>query len=173
MDKTLQRLLDFRYADFNDRHVFTTKLRLMIYLGYWLLVFAFFPELLWADWPVMFWVSVTFVVTTVCYYFILKEHIPYVLFIVELMADAAAQTIIVYITGGTSSKLFVIYILYCVAGGLIYNWRVSAGIAILSLLFYCGMLICFQQGWLPPFEYEMRTSCPVSLRSRGKIFRLL
>ncbi len=153
MNQALQHLMDFRYADFNARHVFTTKLRLVIYVGYWVLVMAFFPDLLWADKPIMFWISLTFVVTTVCYHFILNERIPYILFIVELMADVAAHTILIYITGGVSSKLFVIYILYCLAGGLIYNWRVSAIIATLAVLFYSGLILSLKLEWVEPFTF--------------------
>ncbi len=156
MDKALQRLLDFRYADFNDRHVFTTKLRVLIYLGYWVLVIAFFPDLLWARQPIMLWISLTFVVTTICYHFILNERLPYLLFIVELMADIAAHSILIYISGGAASKLFIIYILYCLAGGLIYNWRVSAVIAALAMLFYSVLLIALEVGWLEPFVYEIQ-----------------
>lgn len=154
MDKALQRLLDFRYADFSDRHIFTTKLRLLIFLGYWVLVLLFFPSLLWTKPPIMLWISLTFLITTTCYHFILNNKIPYILFIVELMADVAAHTLLIYITGGVTSKLYVIYILYCLAGGLLYNWRVSAVIAVLAVSFYSFLITGLHVGFIQPFEFD-------------------
>lgn len=154
IDQALKKILDFKYADFSDRHVFTTKLRLVIFLGFWALIIAFFPSLLWADQPIMLCVSLTFLVTTICYHFILSEKIPYLLFIIELADDIAAHTILIYVTGGMQSKLYIIYIVYCLSGGLIYNWRVSAVIACLALTFYTGLILVLRFEWLEPFVYQ-------------------
>jgi signal transduction histidine kinase len=148
--------LDLQYPDFTARHVFTAKLRLVIIVGFWALCLFFYPGLLTLDQPIMLIISLTFVVTTICYAFILRGIWPVFFFIIELAADVAAQTVLVYLTGGPNSNFFTIYIIYCAAGGLFYNYRVSAVISVLALFFYSLLLIATRWHWIEPFSYPFR-----------------
>ena len=146
-------LLDLRFPAFTARHVFTAKLRLVILVGFWFLCVVFYPGLVTLEQPIMLIVSMTFVVTTICYSFILKGIGPVFFFIIELAADVAAQTVLVYLTGGIHSNFFTVYIIYCVSGGLFYNYRVSAVIALLVGFFYIGLFLATQWGWISGFAY--------------------
>ncbi len=145
--------MDLRYPDFTARHVFTAKLRLVIITSFWMLSIFVFPGILTLSEPIMLWISATFVVTTVCYAFILKGIWPIFFFIVELAADICAHTILIYMTGGVKSNFISIYIIYCAAGGLFYNYRVSLVIALLALSFYSFLLAGASWGWLHPYSY--------------------
>lgn len=146
-----QVLLDFRFPDFAARHVFTLKLRLVILIGFWVLIAGVYPWILTLDIPVMIIISATFVVTTICYACILRGISPVPLFILELAADVAAQTVLVYLTGGSQSNFYTIYIIYCAAGGLFYNYRVAIVISLLALVFYTALLAALHWGWVPEF----------------------
>lgn len=156
MEYSPHALLDLRYPDFTARHVFTAKLRLVILTGFWLLCVFFYPGILTLPQPIMLIVSLTFVLTTVCYYFILRGVWSIFFFILELVADVAAQTVVVYLTGGPRSDFFTVYLIYCIAGGLFYNYRVSAIIALIAVSFYSGLLLATHWGWIHSFSYPFR-----------------
>lgn len=149
-------LLDLRYPDFTARHVFTAKLRLVILVGFWLTCVLLYPGLLTLKQPIMLIISLTFVMTTISYFFILKGILPLFFFILELVADVMAHTVLVYITGGPQSNYFTIYIIYCAAGGLFYNYRVSIVISIIVLSFYSALLTAIWGGWLEQFSYPFQ-----------------
>lgn len=153
MNYSPHSLLDIRFSDFTARHVFSAKLRLVILIGYWLLSIFLYPSLLTLDQPVMLIISGTFVVTTICYAFILKGIWPIFFFVIELAADVTAQTVLIYLTGGPSSTFFTVYIIYAAAGGLFYNYRVASVIAVLAEIFYGCLLIATFQHWLEPFFF--------------------
>ncbi len=148
-------LLDLRFPDFTARHVFTLKLRLVILAGFWVLIAGFYPWILTLDIPIMMIISGTFVVTTICYAFILRGIKPIFFFVLELAADVTAQTVLVYLTGGTKSNFYTIYIIYCAAGGLFYNVRVSIVISFLVVTFYSGLMLATSSGWVLPFSYPL------------------
>lgn len=156
MEYSPHALLDLRYHDFTARHVFSAKLRLVILIGFWSLCLFFFPGILLLKQPVTLIISGTFVLTTVCYYFILRGTWPIFFFILELAADVAAQTVLVYLTGGSQSSFFTIYIIYCAAGGLFYNYRVSAVISFLAIFFYSALLLFIHWGVLSDFSYPFQ-----------------
>lgn len=147
--------MDFRFQDFTARHVFTAKLRLVIIVGFWALISIFYPWILTLDQPIMLLISLTFVLTTVCYFFILRGVAPVFFFILELVADVAAQTVLIYLTGGAKSNFYTIYIIYCAAGGLFYNYRVSLVISAIILTFYSSLLLATHAGWVSEFSYPI------------------
>lgn len=149
------KFLDFRFQDFTARHVFTAKLRLVIIIGFWGLISFFYPWILTLEQPIMLIISLTFVLTTVCYFFILRGIAPVFFFILELVADVAAQTVLVYLTGGAKSNFYTIYIIYCAAGGLFYNYRVSVVISAIILTCYSSLLVATQAGWIAEFSYPI------------------
>lgn len=149
------KFLDFRFQDFTARHVFTAKLRLVIIVGFWGLISFFYPWILTLDQPIMLLISLTFVLTTLCYFFILRGVAPVFFFILELVADVAAQTVLVYLTGGAKSNFYTIYIIYCAAGGLFYNYRVSLVISAIILTFYSTLVAVTHAGWLHEFSFPI------------------
>lgn len=148
-------LLDFRFADFAARHVFTLKLRLVILIGFWVLIAGFYPWVLTIDQPIMLIISGTFVVTTICYFLILRGVSPVLFFVIELAADITAQTVLVYLTGGPASNFYTIYIIFCTSGGLFYNYRVALVISALAILFYTALLAGIHWGWLAEFSFPL------------------
>lgn len=130
----------------------------MIFVGFWVLVVAYFRELLWIKPPLVLYISLTFVATTICYLLVLNKVLPYLFFVTELMADVCAHTVIIHFTGGPSSKLYLIYIVYTISGSLYYSWRTACLIALLAVGFYSGLIFCYEAGWLAPitFEYTFR-----------------
>lgn len=126
----------------------------MIFIGFWVLAVAYFREWLWTDPSIMLWITLTFVATTVCYLFILNRIIPYLFFVAELMADVAAHTILIHFTGGIQSNLYIIYIVYTIAGSLYYSWRVALLISFLAIGFYSLLLGGYHFGWLEPHTYQ-------------------
>ncbi len=150
-------LLDMRFSDFTARHIFAAKLRLAIIAAFWFVIIVFYPEILLMDPTIPLLISLTFVVTTVCYIFILKGQWPVFFFVLELAADAAAQTVIVHLTGGPISNYFTIYIIYACGGGLFYNYRVASVMAGLSLFFYTLLILAISYGWVEPFNYVSPT----------------
>ncbi|HEX5036673.1 MAG TPA: GAF domain-containing sensor histidine kinase [bacterium] len=128
---------------------------MVIIIGFWGLISIFYPWILTLDQPIMLLISLTFVLTTVCYFFILRGVWPVFFFILELVADVAAQTVLVYLTGGERSNFFTIYIIYCAAGGLFYNYRVSVVISLIIITFYSSLLAATHAGWLAPFSFPI------------------
>ncbi len=125
-------------------------------VGFWVVACTLYPGILTLDQPIMLIISLTFCVTTICYAFILSNIWPVFFFVIELAADVAAQTVLVYLTGGAESDFFTIYIIYCASGGLFYNYRVSAVISALSLIFYSGLILLTQWGWIESFVFPFR-----------------
>lgn len=156
MNNLIRRFVAIRYPDFSERHIFTSKLRLIVFVGFWLLVVLFYPDLLWVKPPIMLWISLTFMATTILYHFILSNRQPYLLFYFEQIADLTAHTLLIYITGGADSHLYLLYILYAIAGGLFYNWQVACLISINAFIIYSGFILADQLGWVPPFPIELR-----------------
>ncbi len=154
IDEAIKRLLDLRTLDFRERHIFTSKLRLVIFVGFWALVIAYFQEWLWADPPIMLWITLTFVATTIFYLLVLNKILPYFFFVFELMADVAAHTLLIHFTGGVSSGLYILYIVYSISGSLYYSWRVALLISFLAVSFYSVLLAGYQWGGWEPYQYQ-------------------
>lgn len=147
-------LLDMRFSDFTARHIFSAKLRLAIIATFWVGILMFYPEILVIQSKVPLFISLTFVVTTVCYGFILKGIYPTVFFLFELAADSAAQTALVHLTGGPISNYFTIYVIYACAGGLFFNYRVAAVMSGFSLFFYTILIFLISYGFVDSFSYN-------------------
>ena len=71
-------------------------------------------------------------------------------FVLELAADLLSMTLVVYLTGGLKSNYFTLYLMYCVAAGMFYNYQVAIVAGILALLFYGTLGLSLELGWLKP-----------------------
>src|SRR3989338_3148037 len=140
MTYTPQNFLQIAFPDFNVRHIFVAKLRLVIFIGFWLFTTLYFPSLLWFEQPIVLLVCLTFCLTCLCYIMIHRGIYPLFFFILELMADVTAHTILIYISGGAYSNLYVLYLMYAIAGGIFFNIRVSMIIGVIVVTFYSSFL---------------------------------
>lgn len=143
---------DIKLPDYKGRHVFTAKLRLLIFLVFWIIGIFYFKTL-WRQAPwVPLVISLAFLLTGVCYHYILRNRGLFVFFVLELAADLISMTLVVYLTGGATSDYFTLYLMYCIAAGIFYNYQVATVAASLSLLFYAILLFTLHFGWIQPFE---------------------
>jgi signal transduction histidine kinase len=99
-----------------------------------------------------------FLLTGLCYRNILRQKWLIPSFVLELAADLISMTLVVYLTGGLKSHYFTLYLMYCVAAGMFYNYQVAIVAGILSLLFYGTLGVSLEMGWLKPFEYNFATA---------------
>ncbi|MBI4197102.1 MAG: GAF domain-containing protein [Deltaproteobacteria bacterium] len=146
-----QSRLDIRFPDFLERHVFAGKLRMVILLGLWVFAIFYAPPLLAIHPSPMLLYSLLFVLTTISYLFIFRRIAASLFFIIELLADVAGVTLLVYLTGGPKGYFWLVYVLYTLAGGLFYGWKVSLLSGIVSLFFYGGLYLTLEGGWITPF----------------------
>ena len=103
-------------------------------------------------------ISLAFLLTGICYRNILRQRALIASFILELAADLISMTLVVYLTGGLKSNYFTLYLMYCVAAGMFYNYQVAIVAGILSLLFYGVLGLSLEMGWLEPFSYNFATA---------------
>ncbi len=145
---------DIKLPDYKGRHVFTAKLRLSIFIVSWI-IGSFYFESIWrmAPW-IPFAISLAFLITGICYQNILKNRMLMFSFLMEIIADLFSMTLIVYLTGGAESAYYMLYLLYCVAAGMFYNYQVAIVAALLALVFYALMLGALNLGWLKPFDHS-------------------
>ncbi|MFO1462467.1 MAG: HAMP domain-containing sensor histidine kinase [bacterium] len=146
-------LEDIKLPDYKGRHVFTAKLRLWIFIVFWVIGSIYFKGM-WRSAPwIPLIISLAFLLTGLCYRNILRNRALMVSFVLELAADLISMTIIVYITGGTQSNFFTLYLMYCIAAGMFYNYQVAIVAGILSIIFYGSLVLGIEMGWLKPFVY--------------------
>jgi len=141
---------DIKLPDYKGRHVFTAKLRLVIFIVFWIIGIFYFETLLSAPWVPLI-ISLAFLVTGVCYHNILKNRGLVPFFLLEIGADLISMTLVVYLTGGTRSDYFTLYLMYCIAGGVFYNYQVATVAALFSLFFYGVLVLALQLEWIEPF----------------------
>ncbi|MCC6272562.1 MAG: HAMP domain-containing histidine kinase [Deltaproteobacteria bacterium] len=147
-------LEDIKLPDYKGRHVFTAKLRLWIFIVFWVIGSIYFKGM-WRSAPwIPLVIAMAFLLTGICYRNILRNRALMVSFVLELAADLVSMTLIVYITGGTQSNYFTLYLMYCVAAGMFYNYQVAIVAAILSIFFYGSLVLSIELGWLKPFVYS-------------------
>src|SRR6516225_2719038 len=117
-----ERLLEeIKLPDYKGRHVFTAKLRLVIFIVFWVLSTLYFKGIWKASPFIPIAISLAFLLTGICYNNILRGRALVSSFILEMMADLFSITLIVYMTGGARSQFFTIYIIYTVAAGTFYS----------------------------------------------------
>lgn len=124
---------------FEERHILVGKLRCLIYISFWILILG------WAPWVItykpfpVFLVSLTFAFTTVCYTLIHRGVAVGTVFTLEILTDLFAQTCLLYLAGG-KHDLTVLYILYTIAGGTLYNFSVALFVGTMAMVAYGSFL---------------------------------
>lgn len=147
---TLKVLKELSFPEYRARHVFTAKLRLSIFIGFWFLYVIFLKDYLAETKSVTIIVLISFLATTICYYNIFNNKFFVWSFFLEIVSDLVSMTAIVYLTGGPESEYYIIYIFYAVAGGLFYNYRLALLLSVFSFIAYGSFLILCYFGIIPP-----------------------
>lgn len=136
------------YPEYRARHIFTAKLRLVVFLGFWFFYVLAFKNELKMVMPVTTTISVAFFFTIIAYYLIISRGKVILAMAIEVVADVVSITAVVYLTGGVFSDFFMLYVLYCLTAGAFYNYRLSIVAAIVSYIGYMGMTVALWRGWL-------------------------
>lgn len=136
------------YPEYRARHVFTAKLRLVIFLGFWFFYVTALKNELQQVMPVTATISVAFFFTILSYYLIIARGKVILAMAIEILADVVAITAVVYLTGGVFSDFFMLYVLYCLTAGAFYNYRLSLIVALGSFAAYSVMTVALWKGWL-------------------------
>lgn len=147
---TLKVLKELSFPEYRARHIFTAKLRLAIFIGFWFLYVIFLKEYLAETKAVTVTILVSFLATTVCYYNIFNNRFLVPSFALEIISDLVAMTAIVYLTGGPESAYYIVYIFYAVTAGLFYNYRLALLVSVLSFICYGIFLLLCYAGVIPP-----------------------
>lgn len=169
----LALLDEMKLPDFKGRHLFITKLRMIIFVLCWILFVVFYPQI-WkvaALVPLIF--NVGFFLTAVCYWNIVNEKYVLSMAIVEVLADVISQTSIIYMLGPDQTVVFLFYGLYVIGAGSFFGYITALLAATVALISYCGLLFLLQSGTLPPIGTDIVTSPLVGIEGFGYIFNLV
>lgn len=136
------------YPEYRARHIFTAKLRLVIFLGFWFFYVLAFKNELSTVMAVTVTISVAFVFTILAYYLIIARGKVILAMAIEVLADVTAITAVVYLTGGVFSDFFMLYVLYCLTAGAFYNYRLALIAAVASYAAYLATIAALWTGAL-------------------------
>ncbi len=148
-------LQEIRLPDYKGRHVFTAKLRLVIFLVFWVLSAVYFKGIWQASPFIPIAISLAFLLTGICYNNIMKGRALVASFLLEIIADVFCITLIVYMTGGQGSHFFTIYIIYTIAAGTFYSDIIAVIGGVLSFIFYASLVLLLFFGMVEPFKYPV------------------
>lgn len=160
MDR-LAKLVDLTLPEYRDRHIFTTKLRLAIFIGFWVFYLYFLKDVLSQTRYITAIICASFLLTGIAYYNVMKNKWLVFSFLLELIADMVAITTIIYLTGGPYSSYYTIYIFYCFAAGIFYNHYLAGLVAICCAIFYGGFLFLCWRGVVPPLILDYGDRLPI------------
>lgn len=143
-------LIDRFLPDYRRRHIFTTKLRLVAFVGFWALFLFFLGDVLGQAKAIAGIVLGCFFLTGFAYYNIIAGRWLLPSFILELVSDLMAITVVVYLTDGPHSPYFTIYLFYSMVAGTIYNHYLAGFVAACSAAFYGIFLLLCEWEVIPP-----------------------
>lgn len=143
-----------RLPDFKGRHLFTARLRIILFLATWLVFFIFFP----AIWKVAPFVplifNLCFLVTAFCYRHVLRHNqLLLSVVLLEIFSDVVSQTVIIYVMGLESWAPYLIYCLYVAAAGILSGYHAALIASTVILVCYTGMFLLVLTGVVPEFVY--------------------
>ena len=143
-------LIETVLPEYTSRHVFVTKLRLVVFLGFWAVYLYFMRDVLDQTKVVAAIVSVTFLITGFAYYNVMRGRALILSFTLELLSDLTALTAVLYLTGGPHSAYYMVYILYVLVAGVLYNHFLAAIVAGFAVVYYGLFLLLCHYGVIPP-----------------------
>lgn len=169
----LALLDEIKLPDFKGRHLFIARLRMIIFLLCWLLFVVFFRRI-WVSYPfVPLLFNVGFLVTAICYWNIVREKHVLTMTVLEVIADVASQTTIIYMLGADTAVVFLFFGLYVIASGSFFGYIMALLSATMGLISYCVLLLLLQTGVISPFAYPLEQSPLFEIQGFGYVFNLL
>ncbi|MBT3181362.1 MAG: hypothetical protein HN337_02510 [Deltaproteobacteria bacterium] len=156
-EQIFERLL----PDYRRRHIFTTKLRLLAFVGFWAIFLLFMKGVLGQTKIPAAIIIACFSITGFAYYNIIRGRWLVPSFIFELLSDLVAITVVIYLTGGPHSPHFTIYLFYVFIAGAIYNHYLAGLVAICCALTYAAFLFFCDLGIIPPLIINYGDQLPL------------
>lgn len=154
-------IIDTFLPDYRRRHIFTTKLRILAFVGFWSFFLFFFKDVLPQVKVVSGIVFACFISTGFAYYNIMRSRWLVFSFLIELFSDLISITSVLYLTGGPYSTYFTMYLFYVFAAGAIYNHYLSGAAAIAAAIVYGSFILMCQSGAIPPLILDYGDSIPI------------
>ncbi|HQG13753.1 MAG TPA: ATP-binding protein [bacterium] len=168
-----ENLIDTFVPDYRRRHIFTTKLRILAFVGFWAFFLFFTRGILAQAIGAGLLILCCFFVTAIAYYNVIRDRFLISSFIAELMSDLVAITAVIYLTGGPHSSNFILYLFYAMTAGFIYNHYLAGLIAVFSGLTYGVFLLLCKFGVFPPLIYNYGGRLPIPTYTSAAHFTLL
>lgn len=166
-------LSEMKLPDFKGRHLFTARLRIVVFLACWIMFFVFYPAI-WTYSPVAPLIfNVGFLLTAICYWNVLREHHVFYMMILEVFADIVSQTTIIYMLGVRSWAPFLIYCLYVIAAGSLYGYISALVAATIALVSYFTLVLLIEVGMIAPFVYPKTDISFFTAEAIGPYFNLI
>ncbi len=159
--KSMEEIVKWTLPEYRERHVFVVRLRLAIFLGFWVFYLSFFWNVLEQVASITALVTTCFLLTGLAYYNVLKDRWLASSFVLELISDLTAITSVLYLTGGPHSTYFTVYIFYIFFVGALYNYMLAAFCSGFALLWYGGFLWMCNQGIIPPLLLDYGDQVPL------------
>ncbi|MDO8527614.1 MAG: HAMP domain-containing sensor histidine kinase [Deltaproteobacteria bacterium] len=156
--------------EYRDRHIFTAKLRLVIFIGFVSLYIYFFHGVLGQLQIVTGIIASSFILTTLSYYMVLRNRLIAMAIAFELIADLLSMTTIIYIADGPYSDFFTIYLFYIFVAGIFYNYFLAMLIAVACGIFYGGFILLCQFQVIAPLIFDWGDQIPIESHSPGYHF---
>lgn len=146
---------EVRLPDIKGRHVFTAKLRIILFLMTWVMFFLFFPSV-FVDSPfVVLAFNVGFFLTALCHWIIISQNrIILSVIALEVIADIMSQIVVVYLLGLETWAPFLIFGLYVIAVGILSGYHAALFASTATLIAYNLLFILIHAGYIAPFEYD-------------------
>ncbi len=155
-------LIQITLPEYRGRHIFTARLRIAVFIGFWAIYLYFFRDVLDQTWLITGIMSASFVMTAIAYYNVIRDRLLILSFFLELIADLVAITVVVYLSGGPYSDYFTVYIFYCFAAGVFYNYILAAFLSLCSALFFGAFLLLCYWGVIPPLILDYGDRAPTA-----------
>ncbi|MBI4124947.1 MAG: GAF domain-containing protein [Deltaproteobacteria bacterium] len=170
---TFAQLSKLGSPEYRERHLFTARLRLVIFVGFWVLYVYFYRGVLIQLTPVTLIAAGSFLAVTLSYYWIIQNRFVLLSIILEIVADLVTITAVIHIAEGPYSDFFTLYLFYIFAAGIFYNYVLALLIAGGCVLFYGIYLILCQQGTMLPLVLDWGNQIPIETHSPGYHFFFL
>lgn len=161
----IKALKQLSSPEYRDRHLFTARLRLAIFIGFWCLYLYFYHGVLGQlQWVTLIFAA-SFLLTTTSYFWITRKRFVFLSVVTEVIADLITITTVIYITEGPYSDFFTIYFFYLFVAGVFYNYMLALFIAFGCFIFYGVFLFLCQYGFIPPLLIDWGDQIPTETHS--------
>lgn len=157
----IDAITELLLPDYQRRHVFAAKLRVVAFVGFLVIYLYFLRDVLGQTKAVAAIVFIAFLLTGFAYYNVMRRKMLAISFSVELVSDLTAMTAILYLTGGPYSPYYTIYLFYVIIAGVLYNHYLAAFIALCSAAYYGAFLLLCRHGIIPPLILDYGDKLPI------------